>query len=205
MLHCHLSADDPKERHNCTPVQRLDPKLRHGSFYCQCVWSSESHVRNERHVTLFKHQRVLPWSFGSYCIAARWYVLNWFTSEEPLQTSDICLHKPELIILLSRCLVKARADWLCFSYVGSRKSSNFDSQTENQNIQKKWMKGMPCISTQNSLLAMHILMGDFEWLNFPAVAHVILFCFWVYIKTNIIIMCLIHSLLVKFWPPLREY
>ena len=96
-------------------------------------------------------------------------------------------------------------DWLCFSYVGSRKSSNFDSQTENQNIQKKWMKGMPCISTQNSLLAMHILMGDFEWLNFPAVAHVILFCFWVYIKTNIIIMCLIHSLLVKFWPPLREY
>ena len=103
------------------------------------------------------------------------------------------------------CYRSCSYDWLCFSYVGSRKSSNFDSQTENQNIQKKWMKGMPCISTQNSLLAMHILMGDFEWLNFPAVAHVILFCFWVYIKTNIIIMCLIHSLLVKFWPPLREY
>ena len=113
----HLPADDPKERRNCTPVQRLDPKLRHGSFYCQCVWSSESHVRNERHVTLFKHQRVLPWSFGSYCIAARWYVLNWFTSEEPLQTSDICLHKPELIILLSRCLVKAHAVTTDFAFL----------------------------------------------------------------------------------------
>ena len=49
---------DPKERHDYTLVKRLDPKESHGSFYWQCIGPNESHVRNERHVSLFKHQRV---------------------------------------------------------------------------------------------------------------------------------------------------
>jgi len=49
---------DPKERPDYTLVKRLDPKESHGSIYWQCIGPNESHVRNERPVSLFKHQRV---------------------------------------------------------------------------------------------------------------------------------------------------
>ena len=39
-------------------VKRLDPKQSHGSFHWQYIGPNESHVLNERHVSLFKHQRV---------------------------------------------------------------------------------------------------------------------------------------------------
>ena len=54
---------DPKERHDYTLLKRLGPKESHGSFYWQCIGPNESHVRKERHVSLFKHQRVLFFDF----------------------------------------------------------------------------------------------------------------------------------------------
>ena len=48
----------PKERHDQTLVKRLDPKESHGSFYWQCIGANESHVWNEKHASLFEHQRV---------------------------------------------------------------------------------------------------------------------------------------------------
>ena len=46
---------DPKERHDYILLKRLDPKESHGSFYWQCIEPNESHVQNERQVSLFKH------------------------------------------------------------------------------------------------------------------------------------------------------
>ena len=44
----------PKEWHDYILVKRLDPKESHGSFYWQFIEPNENHVRNERHVSLFK-------------------------------------------------------------------------------------------------------------------------------------------------------
>ena len=36
----------------------LHPKESNGSIYCHCVGPIETHVLKEKHITLFKHQRV---------------------------------------------------------------------------------------------------------------------------------------------------
>ena len=116
-----------KGSHDSTFGQPLSKSESKGSIYCQCVGPNESHVWKERH--MFKHQRVLP------CMEF-WQLLHCCK----MRCSQL-IHKWRATSNIRYMLTQARAyyftikmsrksscsyDWLCFSYVGSRKSSNFD-------------------------------------------------------------------------------